>query len=234
MANTGDYEVIVIGAGLGGLACAALLAAENVRVLVLERNARLGGRFSSYERDGFTVDWGTHMVTRCLEGPYAKLVKRLGLEGEPRFILIPRGNPPIIEFCGRRLPLPFPQWTLPTELALIPSRWRFTLRETAGAGIALWRMITDVGFTARRLDDRDFAAWLSGFLSPGRARSLLGSLPAPLFGIPYWEFSAGQAISAVQDWFTDACSGYPEGGSGAVASALARRFAARGPEREGR
>jgi phytoene dehydrogenase-like protein len=50
MAGTGDYEVIIIGAGLGGLACAAMLAQRGKRVLVLERSSRLGGRCSSYER----------------------------------------------------------------------------------------------------------------------------------------------------------------------------------------
>jgi len=42
------WDVVVIGAGLGGLTCAALLAHEGLRVLVLEREARIGGRAASF------------------------------------------------------------------------------------------------------------------------------------------------------------------------------------------
>ncbi len=39
-----DYDVIVIGSGIGGLAAASLLAAvARKRVLVVERHFRLGG-----------------------------------------------------------------------------------------------------------------------------------------------------------------------------------------------
>jgi phytoene dehydrogenase-like protein len=93
--TNGDYEAIVIGAGLGGLACAALLASDGRRVLVLERNDYLGGRCSAYQRDGFTVDRGTHMITRIEGGPYEKLVKRLGLEGELKFICLEHDDPPL-------------------------------------------------------------------------------------------------------------------------------------------
>ena len=51
-------EVIIIGAGPGGLATAILLAASGVRVKVLERAATLGGRTSSIEMDGFKFDVG--------------------------------------------------------------------------------------------------------------------------------------------------------------------------------
>ena len=38
------YDAIVVGAGLGGLTAAALLAQARQRVLVLERNAKVGVR----------------------------------------------------------------------------------------------------------------------------------------------------------------------------------------------
>ena len=51
-------EVIIIGAGPGGLATAVLLAASGVRVKVLERSAQVGGRTSSLEAEGFKFDVG--------------------------------------------------------------------------------------------------------------------------------------------------------------------------------
>ncbi len=44
-----DYDVIIIGSGLGGLICGALLTKmEGKRVLVLERNPDIGGKIMSY------------------------------------------------------------------------------------------------------------------------------------------------------------------------------------------
>ncbi|GAA4546403.1 phytoene desaturase family protein [Pseudonocardia xishanensis] len=44
-----DHDVIIIGSGLGGLICGAMLAAmEGRKVLVLERNADIGGKIMSY------------------------------------------------------------------------------------------------------------------------------------------------------------------------------------------
>lgn len=52
------YEVIVVGAGIGGLACAAVLACQGVDVMVLERGSRPGGCCQSFRSDGFTFDAG--------------------------------------------------------------------------------------------------------------------------------------------------------------------------------
>ena len=45
---TPRYDAIVVGAGLGGLTAAALLALAGQRVLVLERNPRVGGAATVY------------------------------------------------------------------------------------------------------------------------------------------------------------------------------------------
>jgi len=52
------YDAIVIGAGAGGLSAAARLVAAGKKVLVTERLDRVGGRASSEQIDGFTVNIG--------------------------------------------------------------------------------------------------------------------------------------------------------------------------------
>ena len=48
-----DYNVIVIGAGIGGLAAGALMAKQGRRVLLLEQSDRAGGCCSTFEKDGY-------------------------------------------------------------------------------------------------------------------------------------------------------------------------------------
>ena len=51
-------EVVVVGAGPGGLAASILLAAAGVRVRILERLPMVGGRTSTIEAQGFKFDLG--------------------------------------------------------------------------------------------------------------------------------------------------------------------------------
>lgn len=49
MADAGKYDVIIVGSGLGGLICGALLSKmEKKKVLILEKNADVGGKIMSY------------------------------------------------------------------------------------------------------------------------------------------------------------------------------------------
>ena len=62
------YDVVVIGSGFGGLACAQLLSKTGCRVLVLEAHWQPGGCLQSYQRKGHTFDTGLHYVGGLGEG----------------------------------------------------------------------------------------------------------------------------------------------------------------------
>ena len=62
------YDVIVIGSGLGGLICTRQLAQSGRSVLVLERQAQLGGCLQSYRRGDFEFDTGLHYVGGLAQG----------------------------------------------------------------------------------------------------------------------------------------------------------------------
>ena len=49
---------IVVGAGISGLAAAAILAQKSLNVTVLEKNETVGGRARTWVKDGFTFDMG--------------------------------------------------------------------------------------------------------------------------------------------------------------------------------
>jgi phytoene dehydrogenase-like protein len=57
-----EMQVVVIGAGLAGLAAARLLRLAGVRVRVLEARSQVGGRVRSVTQDGFTLDVGFQVL----------------------------------------------------------------------------------------------------------------------------------------------------------------------------
>jgi phytoene desaturase len=52
------FDALVVGAGAGGLSAAALLAHHGYKTLLVESRDRVGGRASSVQEDGFTVNTG--------------------------------------------------------------------------------------------------------------------------------------------------------------------------------
>jgi all-trans-retinol 13,14-reductase len=56
------YDVVIIGSGLGGLACGTILAKEGYKVCVLEKNKQIGGTLQTFVRKRVIFDSGVHYV----------------------------------------------------------------------------------------------------------------------------------------------------------------------------
>lgn len=87
----GEPEIIIIGAGLGGLALACRLAKQGKRVEIYEKNAFPGGRAAQRKVKGYTIDLG------------------------PTFLLMPGEFEELFSYCGKKM-----QDVLPINL-LTPS-----------------------------------------------------------------------------------------------------------------
>jgi phytoene desaturase len=80
-------RVVVIGAGMGGLAVAARLGALGHEVTVVEQAAVVGGKLGRYERDGFRFDTGPSLLT--LPAVYRDLFLKTGAPLETVLDLTP-------------------------------------------------------------------------------------------------------------------------------------------------
>lgn len=80
------YTVAIVGGGLGGLVCGALLAKAGASVVLAEQHSQVGGYFNSYRTRGFLFDVGPQMALGFGSGPWAEVNRLLGIEGlmDPR------------------------------------------------------------------------------------------------------------------------------------------------------
>ncbi|MFW6151119.1 MAG: FAD-dependent oxidoreductase [Chloroflexota bacterium] len=82
-----EYDVILVGGGIGGLSCGALLARRGYKVLLMEQQPRVGGYCASFRQDGFVLNTGVEAVSGVWEqGPLTYLMRELGLSTDELFV----------------------------------------------------------------------------------------------------------------------------------------------------
>jgi len=82
-------EIIVIGSGIGGLGCAAALARQGRRVLVLEQHNVAGGLTHTFSRGEYTWDVGVHYLGKM--GPQQEAGRLLAWLTDGRLRMAPVG-----------------------------------------------------------------------------------------------------------------------------------------------
>lgn len=101
------YDVIIIGAGMSGLAAGIRLAYYGKSVCILEKHAISGGLNSHYSKDGRRFDVGLHALTNFVEkgvnkqAPLSKLLRQLKIPYD-ELDLVEQGHS-AIEFPGVKL-----------------------------------------------------------------------------------------------------------------------------------
>jgi prolycopene isomerase len=81
------YDIVVVGAGLGGISAGAVLARAGRSVLVVERQDAPGGCARSLRRGGYVFDLGVHMTVEAGPGRLLdRLLDWLGVAGACSFV----------------------------------------------------------------------------------------------------------------------------------------------------
>lgn len=98
-------RIVVIGAGMGGMAAAARLRVKGHQVSVLEAADTHGGKLGTYSRDGFAFDTGPSLFT--IPAVYRDLFLKTGAPLEDSVELVPLEPGFAYRFAdGTRLPMP--------------------------------------------------------------------------------------------------------------------------------
>jgi len=157
-----SYKVIIVGAGVSGLACARELEARGITPLILEKSDRVGGRIQSDEVDGFILDRGFQVFlegyekTSELTGPLQYGHFKSGAliwDGEKLHRLFdPRRHPTEIFAALRSGTFSI------KDLILLFKLWRRRLPEFEGSTL---EFLTQYGFSERAIR-RFFKPFFSG------------------------------------------------------------------------
>ncbi len=213
-----EWDVVVIGTGMGGSAAGAICALHGLKTLILEKNPRVGGVCSYYEKEGFHLDVGTHLFIRGNKGPFGDCTRRLGMGTPIDFIQ----HPLMTHFKGLGVDAVLPQ-SLPRLLAALPRvsvQLRVPIHRLHRIIQLFWDVMQMKDIDIRALDDISITSFLDRYFAPGRFRSILGYLMGIFFVIPIQDASAGEAVWCLRHMIRDRQLGYPRGGTVSIPKAF--------------
>ncbi|MDD5747716.1 MAG: NAD(P)/FAD-dependent oxidoreductase [Actinomycetota bacterium] len=238
------FDAVIVGAGIGGLTCGALLAKNGYKVLIIERHEKPGGFVSHYERKGFLFQI-PHLISGCGDGGELRRVfdylemKQGFVRVEPyQCYIYPEHEiivPSDMEAYKEKLKEQFQPQTREINrffdaVRKVNQGLRTNLlRRPFGAALALKllafpfihpRSALEVMRTRNTLEN-----FLSRYINDDKLRTVL-STPWPWLGSPPWEASALRMITMMNAFSQGAF--IPEGGFASLADELVKVFTGHG------
>lgn len=192
-----DYDAIIIGSGIGGTALGLLLASKNLKILLVEKNDIVGGRCSSYEKEGFKVDIGVHSFARSDKGPLHKILNMTGMEDAIKWETIKTDEP---------------RWHYKGNLYQFPKDLRKLLPGKDFSDVL--RLISEAARIRNtyELDTTDVKSWLNKYTDNTLIHSYFNIISGLYFVIPYTQVSAGEFLRCLGSLNKYQSIGYPKGG----------------------
>ena len=209
-----NYDAIVIGSGIGGLASALLLGNDGKKVALFEKHQRLGGRLGSFQKEGFNVDFGVHLVSRGAKSPAITLLERCGVETNIKFANIR----PVQSTNGT--PFKFPH---DLKEKISDSDFKAIMK-----CVNEIKNMTDE--QTHTLDAVSLESYLNCYTKDTFAHSCVSMIGFIYGCIPEYRLSAGEFARCLKWEASAKASGYPFGGCASIVNAYAHALECKGVE----
>ncbi|MBI4518734.1 MAG: NAD(P)/FAD-dependent oxidoreductase [Deltaproteobacteria bacterium] len=218
MADTA-YDVIVVGAGFGGSACAGLLAKRGLKVLLVEKNARAGGKAMSLAKNGFTYTAWVVIGAPVIGNLYEAVANELDVADLMKLVAPGRQGSIYKNAAGKyaRLPdMPVGQ-TDPN----VVFDWLEIKPEDRDRALAFFAHLTMMpAEEINQLHGISFHDWITRQNVPRSLYAFLVSLCCDgMFMVPADLLEAAEAITSLQHMFLRHGGMFCQGGYGRVAEA---------------
>lgn len=216
MANKYDHDVIVIGAGVGGLVCGCYLARAGLKTLIIEKNLKVGGYCTSFATKGFSFDACVHSLGSCrAEGRITEILRELKLDTT---LNIKRFDP------SDTIISPHYKICFYSDLAKTIHDFQKSFPEEATKINEFFNYVSTVkGIFLARLRDKTFHDLLNLYFKNQKLKSIIALPILGNAGLPPSLMSALMAITVYKEFMIDG-GYYPRGGMQEFPDGLAANF----------
>jgi phytoene desaturase len=230
--STKDYDAVVIGAGIGGLACGATLAKGGKRVKVIEQHTSPGGYCVSFDRKGFKFSAGVLRINGCEPGGIIyELLSTLGLQNEVEFY---RLDPLMrVVFPGESFAFPFKDMPLYIAKLLekFPEEKRGITQLLDTMKALFTEKLSSPGPALKKYRDKTFKELLDEYITNEKLKSFISFLSLTDAAVSPSRGSAVFCSRLIMAHFTEG-GFWPKGGPQALADAIAKGLQSFGGELE--
>jgi phytoene dehydrogenase-like protein len=220
-----DFDVCVIGAGFGGATVASLLAKSGLKVALVEKTARAGGKTQTTERKGYRFEMFGAVGIPAYNSRFHELVDLLGIAARAPFV-VPEGDAASIRYRT-----PGGQWRVSynplvatgseKELAAMKATFGVDDDDLAVLGTFYGEILSLDEAAIDALDDTGALAWIRRFGLATPLESQICMNLNTLFVVAVDRLPASEMIRTLRDQVLGGAGRYHIGGFGRVAEVCA-------------